>query len=459
MENEKIKNLLEFYLLATELKDKIRRGWKIWNIDRERVESVAEHIYGTCILSISIDSEFELDIDIYKVVMMIVLHEIEEIKIGDLTPFDKVTKEEKRKLGKQAVEEILNTLNKKVQYIELIEEFENMKTKESIFAKMCDKLESDIQCKLYCEEHCLDVNKSENKSILGDERIQKLIENGSKTISDFWVENHKNEILHQDKVFEEIADYIKKNTLLKGRNMLKNKKVIIFDMDGTLIDSVGIWNAIDEELIKTIGEGTIDDVDIAKQRDDKLKEYKKEEDPYLEYCGFLKGKYHATMSKEEIKKIRYDIAKRYLKEKVDYKPNAEKVIKYLKEKGYILAIASTTNQPAIDCYKIENKNIINKANLEDYFSIIYARNDVNAIKPNPEVHDKIMEKLHVKPEECLIVEDALVGVEAANNANIEVAVIYDKYSDSNREKINQLSQYQFKDFDEMLKEIKKELEE
>ena len=163
--------------------------------------------------------------------------------------------------------------------------------------------------------------------------------------------------------------------------------------------------------------------------------------------------------KEEIKKIRYDIANRYLKEKIDYKPNADKVIKYLKEKGYILAIASTTNQPAIDCYKTENQNIINKANLEDYFSVIYAKNDVKAIKPNPEVHDKIMEKLHVKPEECLIVEDALVGVEASNNANIEVAVIYDKYSDSNREKINQLSQYQFKDFDEMLKEMKKELEE
>ena len=50
--------------------------------------------------------------------------------------------------------------------------------------------------------------------------------------------------------------------------MLKNKKVVIFDMDGTLIDSIGIWNAIDEELIKTIGDGTIDNVDIAKQRDD-----------------------------------------------------------------------------------------------------------------------------------------------------------------------------------------------
>lgn len=80
----------------------------------QRVESVAEHIYGTCILAISIDSQFELDVDLYKVAIMLVLHEIEEIKIGDLTPFDKVTKEEKRKIGKQAVEEVLSTLDKKI---------------------------------------------------------------------------------------------------------------------------------------------------------------------------------------------------------------------------------------------------------------------------------------------------------------------------------------------------------
>lgn len=240
--------------------------------------------------------------------------------------------------------------------------------------------------------------------------------------------------------------------------MLKNKKAIIFDMDGTLINSIGIWNDIDEELIKTIGNGEIDNIDIAKQRDEKLKEYSKSEDAYLEYCDFLKNKYNANISKEEIKRLRYEIAENYLREKVKYKPNAEKVLKYLKEKGFILAIATTTNEHTIEIYKKYNKNIIDKANLEDIFSIIYSKNEVKNLKPNPEVHYKILKELTLKPEECLIIEDSIIGVEAANNANIDVVAIYDKYSDCDRERINKLSQYQFKDFNEMLEYIKAELE-
>lgn len=241
--------------------------------------------------------------------------------------------------------------------------------------------------------------------------------------------------------------------------MIRGKKVIIFDLDGTLIDSIGIWNAIDEELIKSIANCKIDDIDIGKRRDQKLKEYSKYEDVYLEYCGFLKEEYNAKISKEEIKQLRYKIADRYLKEIIDYKPNAEKVLKYLKGKGFQLVIASSTNDHTIENYKKYNKNIINKANLEDIFSIIYSKGAVKQLKPNPAIHYKILKELQVKKEDCLIIEDSLIGVEAANSANIEVAVMYDKYSDYNREKINQLCQYQFKDFEEMLNDIKEELGE
>lgn len=212
MENNKIERLIQFYLLATKLKDKIRSGWKTWNIDRERVESVAEHIYGTCILAIAIDSEFDLNIDIYKVVMMLVLHEIEEVKIGDLTPFDKITKEEKRIIGKQAVEEVLGPLTKGINYIELIEEFEKLETKESKFAKMCDKLEADIQAKIYCEEKSIEMYNDKNAHLLQDDRIKGLLAKGAKSVADLYIEYDRP--VFTEEVVEHIADFIKDNNLL-----------------------------------------------------------------------------------------------------------------------------------------------------------------------------------------------------------------------------------------------------
>ena len=238
--------------------------------------------------------------------------------------------------------------------------------------------------------------------------------------------------------------------------MLENKKVIIFDLDGTLIDSIGIWNAIDEELIKQIGNIPLGNENIAKQRDDMLKKFQNEPDMYLAYCGFLKEKYQSTLTKEEIKALRYEIADDYLKNKIDYKPNAEKVLKYLKQKGYILVIASTTLRHCFAIYQTQNKNIINKANLNDMFSLILTKDDVITKKPSPEVHEKVMEKLKVTKEQCLIIEDSLIGVEAGKNAGIEVAVMYDQYTNGDREQIDKLANYQFRNFNEMLEQIKEE---
>jgi putative hydrolase of HD superfamily len=175
MEKEKIINSLKFYLLATKLKDTVRSGWKIWGIDRHRVESVAEHIYGTCILAIAIDSEFKFDLDLKKAIMMLVLHELEEVIIGDITILDDVTKEEKRTQGAKAIEKVLDPLAKKSEYIELLNEFEEEKTFESQYAKMCDKLECDIQAKLYCEEGTAELFADKNKHLVETARIKNRI--------------------------------------------------------------------------------------------------------------------------------------------------------------------------------------------------------------------------------------------------------------------------------------------
>ena len=239
--------------------------------------------------------------------------------------------------------------------------------------------------------------------------------------------------------------------------MLENKKVIIFDLDGTLIDSIGVWSNIDIEVIKTIGDGTVDDIDIGKQRDEKLKEFSASEDMYLEYCGFLGEKYNSKLSKQEIKTLRYNIADKYLKEVIDYKPNAEKVLHYLKDKGFTLVLATTTNDHTIVTYTNDNKNIKSKAPLDEMFSLIYSKGAVKKLKPDPEIHYKILNELNVTKEECLIVEDSLIGVEAAINSGIDFVVMYDKFSDSNREEINRLSKIRFNNFSEMLDKIKEEL--
>ena len=105
--------------------------------------------------------------------------------------------------------------------------------------------------------------------------------------------------MYQDLEMLEI-EFLEQN---KRNNMFKNKKLIIFDMDGTLIDSVGIWNEVDRQLILKIGDGTIDDVDIQVQRDQTLKKFK-DGDIYLEYCRFLKEKYNSTLTAEEVFKLR-----------------------------------------------------------------------------------------------------------------------------------------------------------
>ena len=209
---ERLESTMRFYLLATQLKYKIRSGWdeKHWNVSKERLESIAEHVYGTCILALSIDSEFKTHLDIDKVVKMLVLHELGEVVIGDITPFDNVTPEEKMKTEHEAIKEVLGNLIKKDEYFALLLEFDERKTKEAIFAYHCDKLEADIQAKVYQDMGCQKpLDKQENNIVFNSKKVRQMVQDGAKTAFDIWYEWDKS-LYEDDEKFAALLNYIKK---------------------------------------------------------------------------------------------------------------------------------------------------------------------------------------------------------------------------------------------------------
>ena len=210
-QEKRLDDAIRFYLLATQLKYKIRSGWDEthWNVSKERIESIAEHVYGTCILALSIYSEFETNLDINKVVKMLVIHEIGEVLIPDFTPFEGITPEEKMKIEHEAMEKVLGDLIKKDEFYSLLLEFDDKKTKEAVFAHHCDKLEADIQAKVYQDMGCQNpLNEQENNVVFKSQRVQQMVKDGAKSAFDIWYEWDKS-LYFDDEIFASILDYVK----------------------------------------------------------------------------------------------------------------------------------------------------------------------------------------------------------------------------------------------------------
>lgn len=200
----KPEEVVKFYVLCNKLKVTIRTGWKIWHVKRERLESIAEHIYGVQMLAIAMWSEYQYDVNLQKVILMLALHELEEIKIGDFSPFE-ITKEEKLKLGHQAVESLLSGLAAREELKALILEFDEKKTPEAQFASYCDKLEADLQCRLYDEAGAVDLSQQDGNIAAEDPEVKRLLmEKGN--WSEAWLEYNKNKYDY-DENFAQVSQY------------------------------------------------------------------------------------------------------------------------------------------------------------------------------------------------------------------------------------------------------------
>ena len=205
----KEKSVIDYYYSCNRLKDDIRTGWKNWNVQRERVESIAEHIFGVQMLALAMKSEYHYDIDIEKVIKMLAIHELGEIIIGDLTQFQ-ISREEKEKIEHEAVHKILRSLHDGNEIEALFLEFDAHKTKEAMFAYQCDKLECDLQCKIYDEENCVDLNQRKKDTFVDNAQL-KLLQNGS-SWSDMWLSFDQKNIPF-DENFMSVSEYARTHSI------------------------------------------------------------------------------------------------------------------------------------------------------------------------------------------------------------------------------------------------------
>ena len=107
-----------------------------------------------------------------------------------------------------------------------------------------------------------------------------------------------------------------------------------------------------------------------------------------------------------------------LRKYVPKKKGLDKLLKYLKENHYKIALASSSSERLID-------KALTTSGIIDYFDLITSGNSFKQSKPHPEIYLYVIEKLHITKKEALIIEDSTPGIQVAINAGIDVIAVKD----------------------------------
>jgi len=214
--------------------------------------------------------------------------------------------------------------------------------------------------------------------------------------------------------------------------IFKDIDAVIFDLDGTLIDSMWMWRSIDIEYLARFG------LDMPDNLQEEI-----EGMSFSETAVYFKNRFKLKDSLEQIKSDWNAMAwDKYLNE-VPLKEGAIELLKYLKEAKIPAGIATSNSRELAEL-------IINKLNIAEYFASIRTSCEVLKGKPSPDIYLLVARDLGVEPARCLVFEDIIQGIMAGKNAGMKVCAVYDEFSEKYTEEKIKLADYYINSLKELL---------
>ena len=196
--------------------------------------------------------------------------------------------------------------------------------------------------------------------------------------------------------------------------MLKNIKGAIFDMDGTLVDSLMLWNVVWERFGRLFCEGK---AFAPSAQDDKAVRTMTLKDA----MDHIHRQYNIGKSGSELLETANKIITDFYAEEVKLKDGAAELLEYCHNKGIKMCIASATDIKLI-------KIALRHCNIEKYFKDILSCADIGKGKDRPDIYIKALECLGTTTDETCIFEDSHIAIETACKLGIKTVGIYDKYN-------------------------------
>ncbi len=209
-------------------------------------------------------------------------------------------------------------------------------------------------------------------------------------------------------------------------------EAVIFDLDGSMVDSMWVWKSIDIEYLRKFGITLPEDLQASIGGRS-----------FTETARYFKERFGLPDDLETIKADWNRMAWDKYTHEVPLKKGVRELLQYCSGQGIKMGIATSNSRELVE-------NIVSVHHLERFFTCIITGCDVEKGKPAPDIYLAAAQALKVSPENCLVFEDIVHGIQAGKAAGMSVCAVYDRHSEYQEAEKRMLADYYTREFTELI---------